>query len=185
MVPAPPGAQLSAREGSIAEYFLLPHLLFFMATAQPTTPKTSFSMGLFTGAVLIAYTTLAALLGFFDRIEAGSIDLLMLAGGTTLAIARRSKDTSGQLSYFDGFSTGIVTALVASVALGFGFIVLTVLVPHAMDLTRARDIFGFDLSVVLAFLAIILMGTMTGVISSLIAMQYFKVDMPDPMKSKD
>lgn len=142
-------------------------------------------MGIFTGVVLVGYTAVAALLGFFGRIEAGSLDLLMLAGGTTLAIARRSKDTNGQLSYFDGFSTGIVTALVASVVLGLGFIVLTLVVPHAMDLTRVRDIFGFDLSVVLAFLAIILMGTMTGVITSLTAMQYFKQDMPDPMKSKD
>ncbi|AWM32373.1 hypothetical protein [Hymenobacter nivis] len=142
-------------------------------------------MGIFTGVVLVAYTAVAARLGFFGRIEAGSLDLLMLAGGTTLAIARRSKDTNGQLSYFDGFSTGIVTALVASVVLGLGFIVLTLAVPHAMDLTRVRDIFGFDLSVVLAFLAIILMGTMTGVITSLTAMQYFKQDMPDPMKSKD
>ncbi len=142
-------------------------------------------MGLFTGAVLVAYTAVAAFLGFFDRIEAGSLDLLMLVGGTTLAIARRSKDTNGQLSYFDGFSTGIVTALVASVVLGFGFIVLTLVVPHAMDLTRVRDIFGFDLSVTIAFLAIILMGTMTGVVTSLTAMQYFKQDAPDPMKSKD
>lgn len=142
-------------------------------------------MGLITGAVLIVYTTAAALLGFFDRIEAGGIDLLILVAGATLAIARRSKVTNGQLSYFDGFGTGIVTALVASVLLGFGFIVLTVVVPHAMDLTRVRDIFGFDLSVVLAFLTIILMGTMTGVMTSLIAMQYFKKDAPDPMKSED
>ncbi|MGI4885796.1 MAG: DUF4199 domain-containing protein [Janthinobacterium lividum] len=156
-----------------------------MATAQPTTQTTSFRMGLITGAVLIVYTTAAALLGFFDRIEAGGIDLLILVAGATLAIARRSKVTNGQLSYFDGFGTGIVTALVASVLLGFGFIVLTVVVPHAMDLTRVRDIFGFDLSVVLAFLTIILMGTMTGVMTSLIAMQYFKKDAPDPMKSED
>ena len=156
-----------------------------MATAPSTTPKSTFSMGIFTGVVLVGYTTVAALLGFFYRIEAGSIDLLMLVGGTTLAIARRSKDTNGQLSYFEGFSTGIVTALVASVVLGLGFILLTVFLPHAMDLTRVRDLFGFDLSVVLAFLAIVLMGSMTGVITSLIAMQYFKKDAPDPMKSED
>lgn len=157
-----------------------------MATAPPITPQTnSFQMGLLTGAVLIVYTTVAALLGFFDRIEAGGLDLLIIVTGATLAIARRSKESNGQLGYFEGFSTGIVTALVASVLLGLGFILLTVFVPKSMELTRVRDIFGFDLSVVLAFLAIILMGTMTGVITSLIAMQYFKKDAPDPMKSED
>lgn len=156
-----------------------------MATAPPTIQNTSFRTGLITGAVLIVYTTVAALLHFFDRIEAGALDLLIIVAGATLAIAARSRATNGQLSYFDGFGTGIVTALVSSVMLGFGFIVLTVVVPHAMDLTRIRDIFGFDLSVVLAFLAIILMGGMTGVITSLIAMQYFKRDAPDPMKSED
>ena len=157
-----------------------------MATAPPITPQTNaFQMGLLTRAVLIVYTTVAALLGFFGRIEAGGLDLLIIVAGATLAIARRSRERNGQLGYFEGFSTGIVTALVASVALGLGFIVLTAVMPQSMALTRARDLFGFDLSVILAFLAVILMGTMTGVITSLIAMQYFKKDAPDPMKSED
>ncbi len=157
-----------------------------MATAPPITPQTNaFQMGLLTGAVLVVYTTVAALLGFFRHIEAGSIDLLILVTGATLAIARRSKECNGQLGYFEGFSTGIVTALVASVLLGLGFILLTAIFPHSMDLTQARDLFGFDLSVTLAFLAIILMGTMSGVITSLVAMQYFKKDAPDPMKNDD
>jgi hypothetical protein len=32
-----------------------------------------------------------------------------------------------------------------------------------------------------ALLAIVLMGAMTGVITSLVAMQYFKVSAPDPL----
>ncbi len=156
-----------------------------MATALPIPRNNSFSMGLLTGGVLIAYTTLAAVLGFFRHIEAGSIDLVILVAGATLAIARRSKEYNGQLPYFEGFSTGIVTALVASVVLALGFVVLTVIFPHSMDLTQARDLFGFDLSVTLAFLAIVLMGVMTGVITSLTAMQYFKKDAPDPMKISD
>lgn len=157
-----------------------------MATALPTTPQNnSVRMGLLTGAALLVYTTLAALLGFFHRIEAGSVDVLILVAGATLAIARLSRAYNGQLPYFEGFSTGIVTALVASVVLGLGFIALTIVFPHSMDLTQAKDLFGFDLSVTLAFLAIVLMGAMTGVITSLTAMQYFKKDARDPMKSDD
>lgn len=190
MVPGPTAGAFwvehPARKGSIDGYYslTLPTSLL-MATAPSTNPKSTFSMGIFTGVVLVGYTATAALLGFFHRIEAGSIDLLMLAGGTTLAIARRFKDNKGQLPYFEGFGTGIVTALVASVVLGLGFIILTVVLPKSMDLTQAKDLFGFDLSVTLAFLAIVLMGAMTGVITSLTAMQYFKKEAPDPMKSND
>lgn len=177
-----------ARKSSIngQRSFTLPYLPLLMATAPSTTIQSNaFRMGLLTGAVLVAYTTVAALAGFFHRIEAGSIDLAILVAGSTLAIARLSKAYNGKLPYFEGFSTGIVTSLVASVVLGLGFILLTIIFPHSMDLTQARDLFGFDLSVTLAFLAIVLVGAMTGVITALTAMQYFKKDAPDPMKSDD
>lgn len=148
------------------------------------TPETNgFRMGLYTAAVLIVYTLIAALLGFFSRIEAGSLDILILVLGVTLAIARYKSAKGNRMPYLQGFSTGIITALVASTALGLFYIVLSAVIPKAMDLTRARDLFGFDLSVVIAFLAIILLGTMSGVITSLVAMQAFKSPDHKPLTS--
>ena len=154
-----------------------------MADATLTPENNGFRMGLYTAAALVLYTLLAAILGFFNRIEAGSLDVLILVVGVTLAIARYKRANGNRMSYLQGFGTGIVTALVASVVLGLFFIVFSAIMPKAMDLTRARDLFGFDLSVVIAFLAIVLLGTMSGVITSLVAMQAFKnSDHPD-MKS--
>lgn len=153
-----------------------------MADATPSlTPENNgFRMGLYTAAALTLYTLLAALLGFFSRIEAGALDVVILVAGVTLAIARYKRAHGNRMPYLQGFSTGIITALVASVSLGLFFIVLSAILPKSMDLTRARDLFGFDLSVVIAFLAIILLGTMSGVITSLVAMQAFKnTDHPD------
>lgn len=145
-----------------------------MDDAALTPENNGFRMGLYTAAVLMLYTLLAALLGFFSRIEAGSLDVLILVVGVVLAIARYKRAKGNRMPYLQGFGTGIITALVASVALGLFYIVLSAVMPKSMDLTRARDLFGFDLSVVIAFLAIILLGTMSGMITSLIAMQAFK-----------
>lgn len=154
-----------------------------MADATITPENNGFRMGLYTAAVLMVYTLIAAILGFFSRIEAGGLDVLILVVGVTLAIARYKRAKGNRMPYLQGFGTGIITALVASVALGLFFIVLSAVMPKAMDLTRARDLFGFDLSVVIAFLAIILLGTMSGMITSLIAMQAFKSPDHKPMTS--
>ncbi|MFD1873137.1 DUF4199 domain-containing protein [Hymenobacter bucti] len=155
-------------------------------TSTSTTPVLSpeqngFRYGLITGIVLCAYTLVAALLGFFSRIEAGALDVLILILGAVLAIRNFRKVRGDHMPYLGGYGTGIISALVASIILGLFFVVLTVLIPKSMDLTQVESLFGFDLSVVIALLAIVLMGAMTGVITSLVAMQYFKVSTPDPL----
>ena len=152
------------------------------ATRTLTPEQNGFRFGLLTGAVLCVYTLAAALLGFFSRIEAGSLDVLILVLGSVLAIRHLRQLRGDQMPYLGGYGTGIISALVASVTLGLFFIILTAVMPKSLDLTQVENLFGFDLSVVVAFLAIILMGTMTGVITSLIAMQYFKADPIDPLK---
>ena len=150
-----------------------------------TPERNGFQMGVLTAIVLCVYTLIAALLGFFSRIEAGSLDVLILVVGCTLAI-RRFRNLKGEkMSYLGGYGTGILTTMIASVILGLFFIVLTAIMPKSLDLTQVENLFGFDLSVVIAFLAIILMGSMTGVITALIAMQYYKVQVADPLHLMD
>jgi hypothetical protein len=146
-----------------------------------TPERNGFRYGLITAAVLCVYTLVAALLGFFSRIEAGSLDVLILIVGAVLAIRNFRHVRGEHMPYLGGYGTGIVTALVASIILGLFFVILTVLMPNSMDLTQVENLFGFDLSVVVALLAIVLMGAMTGVITSLVAMQYYKVSTPDPL----
>ena len=145
-----------------------------MATPQLTSETNGLRMGLLTAVVLMAYTGIAALAGFLDKIEAGSLDVLILVAGVVLAIMRLKRERGNRLSYFQGFSTGIITALVASVLLGAFFWVLGSVSQSAVQQIEARDLFGADLGVLIGGLGIILLGTMTGVITSLVAMQYFK-----------
>ena len=156
-----------------------------MAANQLTSESNGFRVGVITAAVLVAYTGIAALAGFLDKIEAGTLDVVILAGGVVLAIRRLKQARGNKLSYFQGFSTGIVTALTASVLLGIFFWVLGGISTAAVEQIKSRDLFGSDLGVLIGGLGIILLGTMTGVITSLIAMQYFKSPDHLPLSSPD
>ncbi|MBH8569220.1 hypothetical protein KB206_10020 [Microvirga sp. STS02] len=145
-----------------------------MADNQLTSESNGFRMGVITAAVLAAYTGIAAAAGFLGKIEAGTLDIVILAAGVVLAIRRLKQAKGRRMSYFQGFSTGIITALSASVLLGAFFWLLGGISQAAVRQIQARDLFGADLGVLIGGLGIILLGTMTGVITALIAMQYFK-----------
>ena len=150
-----------------------------------TFESNAIRMGGITAAVLIGYTGLAAVAGFLDQIEAGTLDIVILAVGVVLAI-RRYKNAKGEkMSYLNGFGTGILTALVASVALGIFFWLLGGTTKSVVALIEATDLFGADLGVLIGGLGIILLGTMTGVITSLVAMQYFKSNEHEEMVESD
>lgn len=157
------------------------------APAPPriTPEQNGFRFGLLTAAVLCVYTLVAALAGFFSHIEAGALDVLILVSGSVLAMRNLKLVYREQMPYLGGYGTGIITTMVASVILALFFILITWLMPHAVDLTQVQNIFQADLSVLIGSLAIVLMGTMTGVITALVAMQYFKADQADPLKSLD
>ena len=104
-----------------------------MADHSINSENNGMRMGMLTAAVLVAYTGIAALAGFLDKLEAGALDLLILAGGVVLSIKRLKKARGNRLSYFQGFSTGIITALVASVLLAVFFWVLGGISKGVMD----------------------------------------------------
>ncbi|MDO7845761.1 DUF4199 domain-containing protein [Hymenobacter sp. M29] len=156
-----------------------------MADTELTSENNGLRMGILTGVVLIAYTGIAALAGFLDKIEAGTLDIVILIAGIVMAIMRLKRYRRNRLSYFQGFSTGIITAIVASVMLGAFFWLLGGISKAAITAIEARDLFGADLGVLISGLGIILLGTMTGVITSLVAMQYFKSPDHMPVASLD
>lgn len=139
-----------------------------------TAENNGVRMGLLTALVLMLYTGLAALAGFLGKLEAGALDIVLLAAGVVLAIRRLKQANGFHMSYFQGFSSGIITALTASGLLGAFFWLLGGISNAAVRQIQARDLFGADMGVLIGGLGIILMGTMTGVVTSLIAMQYFK-----------
>ncbi|OGX86905.1 DUF4199 domain-containing protein [Hymenobacter glacialis] len=159
-----------------------------MADHSITSENNGLRIGIITALALMAYTGIAALAGFLDKIEAGTLDIFILIAGVVMAIKRMKKARGNRLSYFQGFGTGIITALVASVMLAAFFWLLGGLsqgVVGSVERIQARDLFGADLGILIGGLGIILLGTMTGVITSLVAMQYFKSPDHQPVTSLD
>ena len=160
------------------------------APATPTGPvltpeQNGFRYGLYTAAVLVGYTLIAVVVGFFQNITAGAVNVLILVLGSVLAIRNFRMVRGETMPYFGGYGTGIVTAIVASVCLGFCFLILDAVIPTKLDLTQVENVFGFEMSSIIGFLAIILMGSMSGVITSLMAMQFYKVSPQDPIQAME
>ncbi|UOQ70789.1 DUF4199 domain-containing protein [Hymenobacter cellulosilyticus] len=145
-----------------------------MNSVNITPEKNGIRYGLFTAAGMIVYFLLASMLHLTERVEFSFLNGVVLAIGICMAIAHFKRVRNDKMPYLQGFGTGIITSIVASVIFGLFFVIYTVINPSIMDQLRARDLFGFDLSVTIAFLAILLQSVMSGVIISLVAMQYFK-----------
>lgn len=145
-----------------------------MNNVHLTPERNGFRYGLLTAGGMIVYFLLASLLHLTDRVEFSFLNGVVLAIGICMAISHFKSVRHDRMPYLQGFGTGIITSIVASTIFGLFFVVYTVLNPTIMDQLRARDLFGFDLSVTIAFLAILLQSVMSGMIISLVAMQYFK-----------
>ncbi|GAB2942164.1 hypothetical protein GCM10027048_03330 [Hymenobacter coalescens] len=153
-----------------------------MADHMLSPERNGIRYGLFTAAAMAAYFLVASLLGVAHKIEYSYLNFVILAIGVCIAIAHYKAVRHDRMPYLHGFGTGIITAGVASVVFGLFFVVYSVVSPGLMERMRAEDLFGFDLSVTVAFLALLLQGVMSGVIISLIAMQYFKSPDHKPMQ---
>ena len=144
------------------------------ANARTSAEVNGVRFGIITAAFLVAYTVVAAFAGFLGKLEAGTLDVAILMTGVVLAIRRLKVLKGNRLSYLQGFGTGIITALVASVLLAGSFWLLGGISDKVVRAIEARDLFGADMGVLIGGLGIILLGTMTGVVTSLIAMQYYR-----------
>lgn len=153
-----------------------------MATQHISPERNGIRYGLFTAAGMAVYFVVASLLGVADNIMYSYGNVIILAIGACAAIAHFKQTRHDRMPYLQGYGTGIITTAVASLLFALFFVVYTIINPGLMEQLRAADLFGFELSVTIAFLAILLQGVMSGVIVSLIAMQYFKSPDHNPLQ---
>lgn len=154
-----------------------------MAASRRTAEGNGIRYGIFTAIPMIIYTIIAALVGFLGKVEAGSLNVIIIVVGVVLAIRNLRMVKGNHLGYLQGFGTGIITGLVASALLGITFWLLGGINQAVVAQVKARDLFGTDLGILISGLGIILIGTMTSVITSLIAMQYYRT--PDEAQSEE
>ena len=121
-----------------------------MAASRRTADGNGIRYGVFTAIPMIVYTIVAALAGFLGRIEAGSLNVVIVIIGVVLAIRNLRMVKGHHLGYLQGFGTGIITGLVASVLLGATFWLLGGIDQAAVAQVKARDLFGSDLGILIS-----------------------------------
>ncbi|MCX2741488.1 DUF4199 domain-containing protein [Pontibacter anaerobius] len=140
--------------------------------------KIGLKYGLLTAAALIIYFFLMKLLGLVHVIELRFLNGLIMAVGVVLAIRAYRLVMDGQISYFKGLGTGIITAVVGTVIFA-AFMVVYVKTggESLIEMLSAERYFGERVEAtpgVVIFSVLFLEGIISGVMISFIAMQWFK-----------
>ncbi|MBF9254759.1 DUF4199 domain-containing protein [Pontibacter sp. 172403-2] len=140
--------------------------------------KIGIKYGLFTAAALIIYFVLMHLLGLTHITELRFLNGLILAVGITIAIKSYKHSVNGNISYFKGLGTGIMTAIVGTTLFAvFMVIYINIAGAELLETLSAEQYFGQRINTtpgIVIFAVLMLEGVISGVLISFIAMQFFK-----------
>ncbi|MHA6248441.1 DUF4199 domain-containing protein [Pontibacter sp. CAU 1760] len=140
--------------------------------------KIGLKYGLLTAAGFIAYFLLMKLVGLAHVVELRFLNGLIMAVGVVLAIKGLKKVSGGEVGYFKGLGTGMITAAVSTVLFATFMVVYAKLANGEMlEVLSAEDYFGQRIKStpgIVIFSVLMLEGVISGFMISFIAMQYFK-----------
>jgi hypothetical protein len=140
--------------------------------------------GLLTAAGLILYFFLMKLLGFVHIIELRFLNGIIMAIGIVLAIRAYKSVKGGDISYFKGLGTGLITAVVGTVLFAaFMVVYAKVAGEQLIEMLSSERYFGERVEStpgVVIFSVLMLEGIISGFMISFIAMQYYKKQFKQP-----
>ncbi|MBD1395981.1 DUF4199 domain-containing protein [Pontibacter sp. JH31] len=140
--------------------------------------KVGLKYGLFTAFGLIGYFLLMKLIGLEQIIELRFLNGLIMAIGVTLAIRAYKISKNGEIGYFHGLGTGIITAVLATVIFAvFMVVYIKAFDDSLLDVLAGEQFFGENMAItpgVVIFMVLMVEGVISGFMVSFIAMQWFK-----------
>lgn len=140
--------------------------------------KIGLKYGLLTAVGLIVYFLLMKLLGFEHIIELRFLNGVIMAIGVVMAIRAYKISLNGEISYFKGIGSGLVTAVVATVLFAtFMLIYIKAFDDRLLEVLSAESLFGERMAItpgIVVFVVLMLEGVISGFFISFIAMQWFK-----------
>jgi len=140
--------------------------------------KIGLKYGLLTAAGLILYFLLMKLLGLAHIMELRFLNGIIMTGGVVLAIRGLKRMWGGNMGYFQGIGTGMITAVTGTVLFAV-FMVLYIKLSDGemLEVLSAERYFGQRMEAtpgLVIFSVLVLEGVISGFMISFIAMQYFK-----------
>jgi len=140
--------------------------------------KTGLKYGLLTAVALLVYFFLMKLLGLVRIIELRFLNGIIMAIGITLAIKAYKQMVHGNISYFKGLATGLITSVVATVVFAALMVFYVKTAGHSLvEMLSSERYFGEQIEStpgVVIFSVLLLEGVISGFMISFIAMQWFK-----------
>ncbi|AKD04413.1 DUF4199 domain-containing protein [Pontibacter korlensis] len=140
--------------------------------------KIGLKYGLLTAAGLMAYFLLMKLLGLVHIVELRFLNGVIMAVGIVFALKAYKKFAQGQVAYFKGLGTGLITAVVATVLFASFMVIYVKTAGEAMiEMLSAERYFGERVEStpgVVIFSVLMLEGIISGFMICFIAMQWFK-----------
>lgn len=142
--------------------------------------KIGLKYGLLTAAGLILYFFLMKLLGLIHITELRFLNGVIMAIGVVLAIRAYKIVSAGEIGYFKGLGTGVITAVVGTVLFAcFMVTYVSIAGDEMIEMLTSERYFGNRVEStpgIVIFSVLMLEGLISGFLISFIAMQYFKRD---------
>lgn len=142
--------------------------------------KIGLKYGLLTAAGLILYFFLMKLLGLIHVTELRFLNGVIMAIGVVLAIKAYKTVSAGNIGYFKGLGTGVITAIIGTVIFAsFMVAYVSIAGDDMIEMLTAERYFGDRIEStpgIVIFSVLMLEGLISGFLISFIAMQYFKRD---------
>jgi hypothetical protein len=134
--------------------------------------------GLFTALALIGYFLLMKLLGLAHIIELRFLNGLIMATMVTLAIRAYKHSRQGDIGYFHGLGTGIITGALGTVIFATFMVVYIKAFDDALlQVLAGEQYFGERMAItpgIVVFMVLMIEGIISGFMVAFIAMQWFK-----------
>ncbi|MBF8962184.1 DUF4199 domain-containing protein [Pontibacter sp. FD36] len=140
--------------------------------------KIGLKYGLFTALGLIVYFLLMKLVGLEQVIELRFLNGVIMAIGVTMAIRAYKISRQGNIGYFSGLGTGIITSALATVLFAvFMVIYIKAFDDALLNVLAGEQFFGGRMAItpgIVIFMVLMLEGVISGFMVAFIAMQWFK-----------
>ncbi|PRY11924.1 uncharacterized protein DUF4199 [Pontibacter ummariensis] len=139
---------------------------------------TGLKYGMLTAVGLILYFLLMSLLGLLNVVELRFLNGLILAVGVVLAIRNYKQRVHGEIHYFKGLGTGVITAVAGTVLFAvFVLVYVKIGGEGLLNTLSAEDYLGERVETtpgLAIFTVLMLEGLISGFMIAFIAMQFFK-----------
>jgi len=146
-----------------------------LVMSKTSIEKIGLKYGIYSATAYILFFLLMNLLGLEHLYWLRALNYIFLFAGIFIAIKEYRRKHQRTFAYMNGIGVGMITSVVSTLIFAFFIaIYLDVIDPDFMADIKKNQMFGTYLNPYIAAAAIFMEGTLSGLLTAFILMQYFK-----------